>query len=68
MDTLQDFLTLAATVMEYFFFAYLAGAFIVYSLKSPGTAKPLRSASVPSKAWERSVDSKPSTSIAAIAG
>ena len=33
MDTLQDFLTLIATAIEYFFFAYLAVALMVYSLK-----------------------------------
>jgi len=68
MDTLQDFLTLAATVMAYFFFAYLAGAFMVYSLESPSIIKQQRTTSMQPKAWERSVDSKPSASLAPIAG
>jgi len=66
MDNLQDFLTLAATVIEYFFFAYLAVAFMIYSLKSPGIAKQVRSTSMPSNVWERSV--KPGASLAGMPG
>lgn len=66
MDTLQDFLTLIATVVEYFLFAYLAIAFMVYSLKSPSPAQPPRAASVPQTVWERSVD--PGASLAGMAG
>ncbi|MBW4469934.1 MAG: hypothetical protein KME45_05960 [Stenomitos rutilans HA7619-LM2] len=71
MENLQDILTLAATVVEYFFFAYLAVAFMVYSLKSPGTALQVRSAAVsstrsvavPYKTWKQSA-----TSGASLAG
>ncbi|MBC7970044.1 MAG: hypothetical protein H7Z11_07965 [Verrucomicrobia bacterium] len=65
MDNLQDVLTVAATVVEYFLFAYLAVAFIVYALKSPSTVKPSRVVSVPQKAWERSV--APTTALAGMA-
>ncbi|XGW00811.1 MAG: hypothetical protein ACAF41_34500 (plasmid) [Leptolyngbya sp. BL-A-14] len=33
MNHLQDFLTLIATAIEYFFFAYLAVALMIHSLK-----------------------------------
>lgn len=66
MDTLQDFLTLTATVIEYFFFAYMAVAFMVYSLQSPSTAKQPRGAAASQTTWKRSVDS--STSFAVMAG
>ncbi|PSB24325.1 hypothetical protein [Stenomitos frigidus] len=65
METLQDFLTLTATVVEYFFFAYLAVAFMVYSLKLPKTAKSPHATSVPQTAWGRSV--APSTALAGMA-
>lgn len=57
MENLQDILTLAATVVEYVFFAYLAIAFMVYSLKSPSPTQSVRptsapAASVPHKVWE----------------
>ena len=66
MNNLQDFLTLLATIVEYFFFAYLAGAFMVYSLKSPSATKQPRAATVAPKVWTRSVDS--GASFAAMAG
>lgn len=65
MDNLQDVLTLAATVVEYFIFGYLAVAFMVYSLKSPGEAKSSPVKSVPQKSWERSV--APTASLAGMA-
>jgi hypothetical protein len=79
MDNFQDFLTLAATVVEYFFFAYLAVAFIIYSIKSPypvqqphvttlsqAPASQTPTAQAPAQtAWERSLD--PETSFAAMA-
>ncbi|PSB34925.1 hypothetical protein [Stenomitos frigidus] len=65
MDNLQDVLTLAATVVEYFLFAYVAVAFLVYSLKSPSVVKPLRVVSVPQKTWERSLS--PTASFASMA-
>ncbi|XGW00375.1 MAG: hypothetical protein ACAF41_15745 [Leptolyngbya sp. BL-A-14] len=55
MDNLQDVLTLAATVVEYFIFGYLAVAFMVYSFKSPAQEKPSRIEPVSQPAWERSV-------------
>jgi hypothetical protein len=64
MDNLQDALTLAATVVEYFLFAYLAVAFMFYALKSPSAAP--RVAFVSQKTWERSV--APTASLAGMAG
>ena len=66
MDHLQDFLTLVATVIEYFFFAYLAVAFMVYSLKPLKTDKPIVAAEVSRPYWEQSVD--PSTALVGMAG
>lgn len=66
MDTLQDFLTLAATVIEYFFFAYLAVALMVYSLQSPDTVQQLHAASASQADWRPAAD--PSTSFAVMAG
>ncbi|MBW4692869.1 MAG: hypothetical protein KME27_14025 [Lyngbya sp. HA4199-MV5] len=78
MENLQDILTLAATVVEYFFFAYLAVAFVVYSLKSPYPVQQGRSVVVPSpaatilatavpyKTWEPT--STPSAPLAGVAG
>lgn len=64
MDNLQDVLTVAATVVEYFLFAYLAVA-MVYALKSPSAVKASRVVSVPQKTWERSV--APTTALAGMA-
>lgn len=72
MNNLQDFLTLIATAIEYFFFAYLAVALMVYSLKPLDVVQPLKTqkqtvtATVSQSYWERSVDS--STSLAGLAG
>lgn len=68
MDQLQDFLTLAATVIEYFFFAYLSIALMVYSLKLPSPTQSVRSIAIAQTRWQRSVDFKPSASLAPIAG
>jgi len=65
MDNLQDFLTLAATVVEYFFFAYLTIAFLVYSLKSPITTKQVKTAPVSQPVVERSLDPTPSFAVMA---
>lgn len=66
MDTLQDFLTLAATVIEYFFFAYLAVALMVYSLQSPDTVQQPHAASASQTDWQPAADR--STSFAVMAG
>jgi|GEM_PF-1333026 len=65
MDNLQDVLTLAATAVEYFLFAYVAVAFLVYSLKSPSLVKASRAVSVPQKLWEQSLS--PTASFASMA-
>lgn len=66
MDNLQDVLTLAATVVEYFFFGYLAVAFMAYSLKSPTQANPWPIKAAPQTPWEQSV--APTASLAGMAG
>lgn len=78
MENLQDILTLAATVVEYFFFAYLVVAFVVYSLKSPypvqqersvavsSAATTIPATAVPYKTWESVVT--PGASLAGMAG
>ncbi len=72
MATLQDFLTLIATAIEYFFLAYLAVALMVYSLKPLDAVQPLKieqqtaTAAVSQSYWERSVH--PSTSLAGLTG
>ncbi len=72
MNNLQDFLTLIATAIEYFFFAYLAVALMVYSLKPLDVVQSLKTeqqtvtATVSQSYWEQSVDS--STSLAGLAG
>ena len=66
MDHFQDFLTLAATVVEYFFFAYLSVAFMVYSLKSPTKVQQPRPVAVSQTTWERSVE--PASVFAGMAG
>lgn len=55
MDALQDFFTLLATGFEYFFFAYLAVTFMVYSLQSPYTPNQPTATSTTQSVWERSV-------------
>jgi hypothetical protein len=65
MDTFQDFLTLTATVIEYFFFAYVAIAFMVYSLQSPSVGKQPHGAVNSQTTWKRSVDSSPSFAVVA---
>lgn len=72
MNNLQDFLTLIASAIEYFFFAYLAVALMVYSLKPLDAVQPLKTekqtvtAAVAQPYWERSVT--PNTSLAGLAG
>lgn len=72
MNNLQDFLTLIATAIEYFFFAYLAVALMVHSLKPLDAVQPLKTeqqtvtAAGSQSYWERSVN--PNTSLAGLAG
>jgi len=72
MNHLQDFLTLLATAIEYFFFAYLAIALMVHSLKPLDAVPPLktkpqtRTAAVSQSSWARSVP--PKQSLAGLAG